>query len=82
MCRAYEKKRLTTGKVTTEMGNVGRKRRAGGGFTRIMATSEEEVNRQHDDDSDGVEFVCAGEGETVLAVGSGRYEFGGRMARG
>jgi hypothetical protein len=47
-----------------------------------MATSEEEVNRQHDDDSDGVEFVCAGEGETVLAVGSGRYEFGGRMARG
>ena len=26
--------------------------------------------------------VSAGEGETVLSVGSGRYEFEGRMARG
>jgi alpha-L-rhamnosidase len=34
------------------------------------------------DEADGVEFVSAGEGETVLAVGSGRYEFDGRMARG
>jgi hypothetical protein len=34
------------------------------------------------DEADGVEFVRAGEGETVLAVGSGRYEFEGRMARG
>jgi alpha-L-rhamnosidase len=34
------------------------------------------------DEADGVEFVRAGEGETVLAVGSGRYEFDGRMARG
>jgi alpha-L-rhamnosidase len=30
----------------------------------------------------GVEFVRAGGGETVLAVGSGRYEFEGRMVRG
>jgi len=28
------------------------------------------------------EFVRAGEGETVLAVGSGSYEFEGRMVRG
>jgi alpha-L-rhamnosidase len=34
------------------------------------------------DGADGVEFVSADEGETVLAVGSGRYEFDGRMARG
>jgi alpha-L-rhamnosidase len=34
------------------------------------------------DEADGVEFVSAGEGETVLAVGSGRYEFEGRMERG
>jgi alpha-L-rhamnosidase len=34
------------------------------------------------DEADGVEFVRAGGGETVLAVGSGRYEFEGRMARG
>jgi alpha-L-rhamnosidase len=33
-------------------------------------------------DAYGVEFVRAGEGETVLAVGSGRYEFEGGMARG
>ena len=30
----------------------------------------------------GVESVRAGEGEIVLAVGSGRYEFEGRMVRG
>jgi alpha-L-rhamnosidase len=34
------------------------------------------------DEADGVEFLRAGEGETVLSVGSGRYEFEGRMARG
>jgi alpha-L-rhamnosidase len=34
------------------------------------------------DEADGVEFVRAGEGETVLAVGSGSYEFEGRMVRG
>jgi alpha-L-rhamnosidase len=33
-------------------------------------------------EADGVEFVRAGEGETVLAVGSGSYEFEGRMVRG
>ncbi|MBA3637556.1 MAG: family 78 glycoside hydrolase catalytic domain, partial [Rubrobacteraceae bacterium] len=34
------------------------------------------------DEADGVEFLRAGDGETVLYVGSGRYEFAGRMARG
>jgi alpha-L-rhamnosidase len=34
------------------------------------------------DEADGVEFLRVGEGETVLSVGSGRYEFAGRMARG
>ena len=34
------------------------------------------------DEAEGVEFVRAVEGETVFAVGSGRYEFEGRMARG
>ena len=34
------------------------------------------------DEADGVDFLRAEEGETVLAVGSGRYEFVGRMARG
>ena len=34
------------------------------------------------DEACGVEFLHAGEGETVLSVGSGRYEFEGRMARG
>jgi alpha-L-rhamnosidase len=33
------------------------------------------------DEADGVEFLRAGEGETVLSVGSGRYEFAGRIAR-
>jgi alpha-L-rhamnosidase len=33
-------------------------------------------------EADGVEFLRAGEGETVLSVGSGRYEFAGRIARG
>jgi alpha-L-rhamnosidase len=32
------------------------------------------------DEADGVELLRAGEGETVLSVGSGRYEFAGRMA--
>jgi alpha-L-rhamnosidase len=32
-------------------------------------------------EADGVEFLRAGEGETVLSVGSGRYEFEGRLAR-
>jgi alpha-L-rhamnosidase len=32
-------------------------------------------------EADGVEFLRAGEGETVLAVGSGRYEFVGKVAR-
>jgi hypothetical protein len=34
------------------------------------------------DEADGGAFVRAGEGETVIAIGSGRYEFEGRMARG
>ena len=33
-------------------------------------------------EAEGVEFLRSSEGETVLAVGSGRYEFEGRMARG
>jgi alpha-L-rhamnosidase len=33
------------------------------------------------DEADGVAFLRAGEGETVLSVGSGSYEFEGRMAR-
>jgi alpha-L-rhamnosidase len=33
-------------------------------------------------EAEGVELLRADEGETVLAVGSGRYEFAGRMARG
>jgi alpha-L-rhamnosidase len=33
-------------------------------------------------EADGVELVRAGEGETVVSVGSGRYEFSGRLARG
>jgi hypothetical protein len=32
------------------------------------------------EDADDIELVRAGEGETVLSVGSGRYEFSGRMA--
>ena len=31
---------------------------------------------------EGIEFLSAGAGETVLAVGSGRYEFAGMVARG
>ena len=34
------------------------------------------------DEAYGVEFLRAGEGETVLFIRSGRYEFEGRMARG
>jgi len=34
------------------------------------------------DEADGVEFLYAGEGEAVLSVGSGRYEFAGRTAQG
>ena len=34
------------------------------------------------EEADGVELLRAGEGETILSVGSGRYEFSGRMARG
>jgi alpha-L-rhamnosidase len=34
------------------------------------------------EEADGVKLLRAGEGETVLSVGSGRYEFSGRMARG
>src|SRR5918993_1944257 len=34
------------------------------------------------DEADGVEFLRAEEGETVLAVGSGRYEFVGKVVRG
>jgi alpha-L-rhamnosidase len=34
------------------------------------------------DEAEGVESLRAGEGETVLSVGSGRYEFAGKMARG
>jgi alpha-L-rhamnosidase len=34
------------------------------------------------DEADGVEFLRAGGGETVLSIGSGRYEFAGRVARG
>jgi alpha-L-rhamnosidase len=33
-------------------------------------------------EADGVELVRAGERETVVSVGSGRYEFSGRLARG
>ena len=33
-------------------------------------------------EADGVEFLRAGEGETILSVGSGRYDFEGRIARG
>ncbi len=32
------------------------------------------------DEAGGVEFLSTGEGKTVLSVGSGRYEFEGRMA--
>ena len=28
---------------------------------------------------EGVELLCASDGETVVSVGSGRYEFSGRM---
>ena len=34
------------------------------------------------DEAEGVEFLRAEEGETVLAVGSGRYEFVGKVVRG
>jgi alpha-L-rhamnosidase len=34
------------------------------------------------DEADGVEFLRAEEGETVLAVGSGRYEFVSKVVRG
>jgi alpha-L-rhamnosidase len=34
------------------------------------------------DEADGVEFLRAEKGETVLAVGSGHYEFASRMAQG
>jgi alpha-L-rhamnosidase len=34
------------------------------------------------DEADGVEFLRAGGGETVLSVGSGRYEFAGRVEPG
>jgi alpha-L-rhamnosidase len=34
------------------------------------------------DEAGGVEFLRVGEGETVLSVGSGRYEFAGRVSRG
>jgi alpha-L-rhamnosidase len=34
------------------------------------------------DEADGVEFLRAEEGETVFAVGSGRYEFVGKVVRG
>ena len=34
------------------------------------------------EEADGVKLLRAGEGETVVSVGSGRYEFSGRMARG
>ena len=34
------------------------------------------------EEAGGVEFLRAGEGETILSVGSGRYEFAGRVARG
>jgi alpha-L-rhamnosidase len=34
------------------------------------------------DEAEGVEFVRAGDGETVLSVGSGRYEFAGKVVRG
>jgi alpha-L-rhamnosidase len=34
------------------------------------------------DEADGVELLRAGERETVVSVGAGRYEFSGRMVRG
>jgi alpha-L-rhamnosidase len=34
------------------------------------------------EEADGVELLRTGGGETVVSVGSGRYEFSGRMARG
>src|SRR5215212_7114068 len=34
------------------------------------------------EEADGVKLLRAGEGETVVSVGSGRYEFAGRMKRG
>jgi alpha-L-rhamnosidase len=34
------------------------------------------------EEADGVELLRSGEGETVVSVGSGRYEFSGRMAQG
>jgi len=34
------------------------------------------------DEADDVEFLHVGEGETVLSVGSGRYEFTGKVVRG
>jgi alpha-L-rhamnosidase len=34
------------------------------------------------DEADGVEFLRAGGGENVLSVGSGRYEFAGRVQPG
>jgi hypothetical protein len=34
------------------------------------------------EEADGVELLRSGEGETIVSVGSGRYEFSGRMAKG
>jgi alpha-L-rhamnosidase len=34
------------------------------------------------EEADGVELLRSGEGETVVAVGSGRYEFSGKLAQG
>ena len=34
------------------------------------------------EEADGVELLRTGEGETVVAVGSGRYEFSGKLAQG